>query len=218
MNNDLISTLEEIYNGLFYAMGIAELSIAGVLMVASIIGFFVGCLVAVLRWVLEAYPVGVVAKKLGYGQGYLAWIPFFGSYFRTYVLAMAVGDKPMVLFGGKYTIRSRSNSFWIYLVVALFGTGLITVFVTIFGMIPLIGPIISSVTAFLYLIPAIITGVMEYVYLKDVLDRFNPDTSHNRTAAIIVVVLDSLFTFGFARTVYLYTLLKKSPIPAYYVR
>ena len=42
---------------------------------------------------------------------------------------------------------------------------------------------------------------------------FKEDKKANNTAAIVVTALDALATFGFARVVYLYTILKYNPIP-----
>ena len=47
---------------------------------------------------------------------------------------------------------------------------------------------------------------------KDVLDIFNPDQKSNHVAALIVAILDSLVTFGFARAFYLYTVMNKEPL------
>ena len=216
MSSDLVTTLEEIYEGLYYGLGIAELGIAGVVLVwgliVAVVGFCVSTFLSVLRWVLEAYPTYKLAKKVGYAHAYLAWIPIFGSYCRLFVLAGMPGDRPFEAFG-KFKMKSRGLAFWLYLAIVVFGGTLITAIIGILNVIPIIGQVIGTFTSLLYLLPWAITTVMEYVFLKDVLDLFKEDEKANRTASIVVTLLDSLATFGFARTIYLYTLLKRDPLP-----
>ena len=219
MSSDLVTTLEEIYEGLYYGLGIAELGIAGVVLVwgimAAIIGAVVSAVLSVLRWLLEAYPTYQLAKKVGYAHAYLAWVPIFGSYCRLYVLAAMPGDRPFD-FLGKWKMKSRTMAFWLYLAILFFGNTIITTVIGILNVVPIIGQVIGSFASLLYLLPWAITCVAEYVFLKDVLDLFKEDEKSNRTTSIIITALDNLATLGFARTIYLYTLLKNEPVPQPY--
>ena len=97
--------------------------------------------------------------------------------------------------------------------IRLFGTALITTVLGIGSFIPVLNAALTALAPILYLVPTVATGWMEYVYTKDVLDLFKEDKKSNRTAAIVVSALDSFVTFGFARTVLMYTIMKKNPLP-----
>lgn len=209
--------LEELYEGLYYGLGIAEMGIAGIILMGTIIGAIIGAivsaLVAIVIWIVEAIPTYKLAQKLGYKLAILAWIPILGSYFRLYVLAAMVGNKPFELFDGKIKMQSRTLTFWVYVLVALFGGTIISIAITILGVLPVIGAIIATISTLLYFIPPVVTGMIQYAFLRDVLDCFKEDKKSNRTAAIVISVLDTIVTFGLARAIYLWTIIKKDPIP-----
>lgn len=206
--------LEDIYNVFFYGYGIASLGLSGIILMITVIAAVASFLFSVLIYVLEAIPVFALAKKNGRKLAWLAWVPIFGSYFRLYVLTDIPGDKEFSVFNGKIKMKSRSMSFWCYLGIILFGGALVTAIVGILSLIPGIGPIIGSASSILGFVPAAVGGIMEYVYLRDVLDIYKPDKKKNMTAAIVVTVLDNLATLGFARVIYLYTIIKNKPISA----
>ena len=208
----LIEQLEDIYEVLFLGSNIASLSISGIMMLVGLIGVLLGAILSVAIYVLEALPIYRVAKKLGRSKAWLAWIPFFGSVFRLYVLCDAAGDKPVSFFG-KVCFKSRTTSFLVYLAIVYFGTALLTVAISILSIIPIIGYLISMLGSILYLIPVVACAFFEYAYLKDVLDLFKADKKSNNTAAIVITVLDSLVTGGIARLIWLYTLWGKTPLP-----
>ena len=186
-----------------------------IMSVFSIVGVFitVAALIAamLLLWLLEAIATYKLAKKLNYEYAALAWIPF--RYVLHYVQIAMVGDKPFELFDKKLTVQNRSLTFLVYLGIDLFGSMLITSLIAILGVLPGIGPIISALSSVLYLAPYVAMAMMDFVYIKDIGDRFKADKQGNITASIVVVLLDNLATFGIAKIVYLYTLLKKDPIP-----
>jgi len=216
--NSPIETLEEIYTTLFNSLGIAELGIAGIVLlytvIIGLISAVFGMLVSFLLFVLQSIPLYKISKKMGRKTVYLillSWIPVIGGYISTYVLSDVPGNKPVKL-TSKIIISNRLLSFWIYVGISIFGPALITAFVGIASLLPGFGLIIGSVSTMLYLVPTAATAWLEYVYLKDVLDIFNPDQKSNHVAALIVAILDSLVTFGFARAFYLYTVMNKEPL------
>ena len=206
--NDLFSNIGIIFS--FFAF------IAQFIMSAfSIVGVFITAAALsaamLLLWLLEAIPTYKLAKKLNYQYAALAWIPF--RYVLHYVQIAMVGDKPFELFEKKLTVQNRSLTFLVYLGIDLFGSMLITSLIAILGVLPGIGPVISALSTVLYLAPYVAMAMMDFVYIKDIGDRFKEDKQGNINASIVVVLLDNLVTFGLAKIVYLYTLLKKDPIP-----
>ncbi len=199
--------LEDIYYTLFYGLGIAELGIAGVILMISIITAAISLLVAIVVWVLEAIPLYKLAKKNGRKHAWLAWVPLFGNYFRMYVLADIPGDKPFSF--GSRSLCSRNMAFWIYVGIEIFGDALINIIVLIINFF---FPVVGLLALVLPLLPWICTAIMEYIFLKDVIDMFKTDKKSNNVAAIVITVLDNIVTLGFARLIYLYTLLKYAPI------
>lgn len=172
----------------------------------------VALLVGLLFYIFEAFPIYKLAKKTGRKMAWLAWIPIFGVYFRTYVLADIAGDKELVIIPEKVVIKNRQTSFWIYLGISVLGPVVIGILTTILSLIPVIGWFISMFTTLLVFVPVICTAFMEYAYLRDVLDIFKEDKKANNTAAIVVTALDAAITGGLARLIYLYTILKCEPI------
>ena len=142
---------------------------------------------------------------------WLAWLPVIGSYIGVYVLTDVPGNKPLNLIN-KVVIQNRLMSFWMYIGIAVFGPTLITTFITIVNLIPFLGQIISLCSSVLYLVPTVASAWFDYAYLRDVLDIFNENHRSNRNTAIIIAVLDTLVTFGFARAFYLYTVMNKEPL------
>ncbi len=210
---ELVEMLSNIENVLFLGSSIASLGISGAMLLITIIGAIVSFLISVALYIFRSIPVYKLAKKAGRKKAWLAWIPIFHSYFRTYVLADTAGEKPVSFFNGKITIKSRGMSFLAYLGILIFGNGLITATIGILNIIPLIGQIIGTFAALLYLVPSVATAFLEYAYLKDTLDLFKENKKSNNTAAIVIVVLDNLATLGFAQTIYLYTLLSRKLLP-----
>ena len=197
--------LEEIFGDFSQLDPNSQASISIILSFLAIILVVCGT-IALLSWILQAIPTYKLAKKAGYKNAFIAWIPIFGNYFRIYALSAIAQDKPFEL--GKLKIGNRSTSVWIYTAIGLFGTTVISSLVAILGSIPVIGQIISLFATFLLFVPSIVMAIMEYVYIKDVADTFKQDKNSNRTASILVTVLDHVATVGFARAIYLFTLLK----------
>lgn len=223
--NDYISIIEEITNligesgnaldslsAIIAAVtGLASLGIAGILIIAAIIGIIVGLVVAVVTWVLEAIPIYLLAKKLGREHAWLAWVPIFGAEFRLWVLSDIACEKPFTVYKEKYTIKNRANSFWLYVAIKYFGAAVISAVV---GVVSAIIPLIGSVSAVLMLLPTVACAIIEYVYLRDVLDIFKENKEANKKTSFFITLLDSFVTLGFARIFYLFTLLKCSPLPS----
>ena len=116
--------------------------------------------VSIIIWVLEAIPVYKLAIKMNRKNAWLAWVPIFGSKFRLWVLSDIAGDKPFTVFNGKFTVKSRSNSFWIYIAINYLGGAVVSAVVGVFSAII---PLFGSLSAVLMLVPAVPCALMEYV-------------------------------------------------------
>lgn len=205
------NVLNDIYHIFNAGYGIASLSVSTVLLLIGIIGAIISVMISITLFILGAIPVYQVAKKAGRKYAWLAWIPIFSSYFQTYVLNDVPGDKrfEVKIFNKEFTFENRFLLFWIYIGIGVFGKGLITAVIGILSVIPVVGQVAGATASLLYLVPSFVTGVIEYVYLRDVLDMFKEDRTSNQKVAFIVTILDKICTFGFARVVILYTIMKK---------
>lgn len=197
--SDEISEILKELSGSSAATVIAAVVIVCVLVVVA---------VKFTKYLLECVALYSVAKKIGYKKAAIAWVPVFGSWFRRYVLVNICSDKDFVLFG-KRRFKSRRKSFWVYVIISFCGGTLID----ILSLIPGAGQVIMIVGTILSVIPSTICAVMDYVYLRDVLDMFRKNRKANKTLAITATVLDSLLTSGFARIFCLYTVIRKDPVP-----
>lgn len=199
--------------GLIAAIGTALYSSTGfILFIGSLI---ISGLISFLFYFLRAFPVSRIGKKLGCKYAGLAWIPLFQFSISSFILCHASGKEYFTLFGGKLRLKS-GTSFLLYLLSAFFGPVIVTTLtglvVTLLGWIPLIGQVMTLITPLLGFLPAAICGMIEYVYLRDVLDRFKPDQKDNRIAAGVVSGLDAFITYGLARYVYLFSFMNKTPL------
>lgn len=189
-------------------IGIVGSSVGFVIVVASAIVSFLSFLAFYL---LDAIPLTVIAKKAKCKGKWLAWIPLFQDMFCLYLLCRIPGKEDFQL--GKFRIKERNMSMLIYLLVHFFGGALITVLIGILNFFPVIGQILSAITMLLYFVPTAICTIIEFVYLRDVLDMLKPDKKSNRIMAWVVSILDALITFGWAKRIYLITLMGKKPLP-----
>ncbi len=215
MNTSMLQEIEETLMSIYRIFGlgasIADIGIGGFFLLVTIITTIVGAIIAIARYILESFPVYKVAKKVGRKHAWLAWVPIFSSVFRMYVLSDVAGDKPVEvkLFGKHLKFQNRILVFFSYVGIGVFGAELLTIVLTILGIIPVVGQIVAVFGTLFYLLPPLAEGIIEYVYLRDVLDKFKEDKVSNRRTSIIVTVLDSLCTLGFARVVILYTIMNK---------
>ena len=189
--------------------------------------FLFAVLISLATHFAEAIPLYKLAKKMDRKNAALVWIPVFGSYFRLYTLMNIASGKDFVL-TQKIRTDKRHLSF-----LAGVGTELIIKFVIMpilmtiltfsafLGLIPVVGPIlffgIYILGAFLCMIlnyAIIITyALIRYVYLRDVLDIFKADKDTNNTTSILITLIDIFATGGFARIIFLYTIMNRDPIP-----
>ncbi|MBE5939452.1 MAG: hypothetical protein E7266_03550 [Lachnospiraceae bacterium] len=204
--------LENIFESMFYIKGIAQMGIWGILLTIAIVGVIVSLVISLILFILEAIPVFILARKTGRKSAWLAWIPILGRYFRLYVISDIPGMEELKLFGDRLKL-SRPISFWIYIGLEVFGSSLIKVIAIVINIIPGLGQLLSAVMWIINLLPNICCAIIEYQYLKDILDIFKEDKKKNNVLAIVLTVLDATVTLGFARTVCLYTLIRKKPIP-----
>lgn len=212
--SDVSAIFNEIESIVESVFGIANAGYATAIIAIAVITAIISFIISLAVYVLEALPLSILAKKAGKTSGWIAWIPFFSSFCRLYVLMDICSPKPVTFFSPKFQIKNRPISFWLYLLIRFCGATIISVIIVLVNLVPVVGQIVGAVSSSLYLLPTFAMAVIEYFYLKDVLDLFRTDDKTNKAAAIIVTVLDRMVTFGLARSIYLYTITKNKPIPS----
>lgn len=214
---NLGNSLEQIIQSLYIFKYLAELGLSGAVfligIIATILAAFVLGIIALLEYVFETLPVYRLARKAGRKSAILAWCPIFHEYFLAYVICDIPGDQPVRFITDKLSLKKRIHSYGIYILIFLGGNAIITSLISFLGIVPVIGQTLAPLATALYILPAAICTLFEYIYLKDILDIFKEDKKSNIITAIIITLLDALVTFGYARTIYLYTLWNKSPLP-----
>ena len=201
--NDVESLVESVYEILSGSLGIVAL-------IGAIISVLVSVILSIAQWILLAIPLYKLAVKTGRKYPWIAWIPIVGDYCRTFVLCDIPGEKEVVLFKD-FKIKSRMLAFWIWVGIFLFGKYVWNSVMTLLGgLLAFTG--IGVALAALKFVPNILIGFLEYVFLRDVLDTFKSDKKSNNIWAIVVTVIDLLLPWRFARTICLYTLLKREPL------
>ena len=191
--------------------------------VLGIVGAIVGALIWVALHILQSVPVYALAKKTGRKNAWIAWLPLpfllLEELPRMFVVADIPGDKEVKLIG-KFKLSSRAVSFWIWVGIYFFGNILwdfvmyiLTSILTMTG----VGALLTPVTFLLTFVPNVALAWLEYAFVRDVLNVFKEDKKSNNTVAIIVAVVDAIIPSRFARTVCLYSIMKKEPLKGEYV-
>lgn len=207
--DDFLSVLEAISQVLAI---IGSLISLGSFVWVLIVGV-VTSLVSLACYLVTAIPAFVVAKHAGCKWAWLAWVPVCQGLFITFVLSKISGKEKFEFAYGKFTMEQNALVMLIYVLIAFFGNALISLVVLILSLIPVLGQILAILSPLVYLIPQAAMAVVEYVYLRDTLNVFKVDEKTNRIHAFVVTVLDALITFGWARTIYLMTMMRKHPLP-----
>lgn len=95
-----------------------------------------------LIWLIQSFLICKLAKKLHYRFAGLSWIPLLTDFFHGYVELTMVGDKPLLLFGGKVRIHNRAIFFCIYWIVVHLWLILNTVLAIGVNLVPGIGQMV----------------------------------------------------------------------------
>ena len=218
------SNMSYSFTELLYAfMAIASLVVSAFGMLFSVLTTGVGIvilivstIVSALAWLafylLRAIPTFAIGRKMRCGCAWLAWIPIFQKLFCLFVLCKSSGKSNFEFANGKIKLNERIYSFLIYLALYFFGYTLITLLIGLLNLIPGLGQILGAISTLLYLLPGVICAIIEYVYFRDVLHAFKPDQKSNVIHSIVVVLLDNLLAFDLARSFYLLTIMKRTPI------
>jgi phage-related protein len=204
--------------GLISVVGSAIASILGIASTAfTVIFTVVVAVVAVLLLFLEylgiAIPLFIIGRKVKCKFAWLAWVPVGQSLFAIFVMWKISGKEEFEFWNGKIRIRQGIFAVLGYVIISTLGSAIVTFIVAILNVIPGFGQIASLLATLLYYVPAILTAIMEYVYLRDVIRVFKADDKKCRNHAIIVVILDNLLTFGWARCFYLLSMARMKPLP-----
>lgn len=206
-------TLESVMEILGMIAAFWETVLWAVGVIGGIISAIISLLITLVNVIVKAIPVYKLAKKKGRKKAWMVWIPVWTKYFRWYVMMDMAGDKPFEIFKGKISIQDRRITFWTRVLIVLFGGKLVTAIGVVLGFIPYVGTLFSMVAGVLYVALEVVCAMIRFVYLRDVLDLFDPKKKQNRIAAIVIAALDSLATLGFAEAIWLYLIMKKEPLP-----
>lgn len=203
------SSLGDVADILGSIEGLASLASAGIGLTLLIIGSIISAVVAIAFYIFHSIPIYTMAKKQGMKYAWLAWVPICHDLCRLYLLSEMAGDKPCDPGIGNFKIANRRMSFLYYVLIKWLGAAVVGIVVSIASMIL---PIVGSVSVILGLLPAAACGVLEYVYLRDVLNLYKEDAKSNQTTSIVITAIEAVLGIDFVKTGYLYTLMKKEPL------
>lgn len=202
----ILGDIESILGSLGSIFSFVSFGFSTIILIISaiVVGIF-----SIAFYVFNSIPVYSLAKKVGLKYAWIAWVPLFHSYFRLFILCEVAGNKPFIPNISNFKIENRRMSFLAHILIKYFGGVVVTLIVTILSMfIPFIAPF----SIILGLVPTAVCALIEYVYLRDVLDIFKEDKKSNNTTSLIITVIDTILIGDLIRTCYLYTLMKKQPL------
>ena len=122
---------------------------------------------------------------------WLVWVPLANTPNAMYLIENLTEMEELRLFGGRITLNKKT-AFTVFLVLW------IVFFVLVGAKVPLL-PSVAFVCIYL----------MEYAYIKNLLNYLMPERKDKNRKTLIFVMILNLFTYGFARPVYLFSLSKK---------
>lgn len=203
---------------LISVVGTAIASILGIASTAftlifTIIVLLTGVIGFVLNYFGFAIPLFIVGRKVKCKFAWLAWVPVFQGLIGIFVMWKISGKEAFEFWKGKIRIKQGIVAVLGYVVVYFFGGAIVTFIVAVLNLIPGFGQLASLLAMLLYYLPAFILAVAEYVYMRDVIQLFKADEKKCRIHAFVVVVLDTLLTFGWARNFYLLSMARLKPLP-----
>ena len=163
-------------------------------LVGVIIGGIATVIIAVLTYLFTAFPYYRLGKKAGVKCAWLAWMPIPGLdyYCRLYVLSQIPGEKPVTVFGDKFTIPDRFLVFWACIGIRFLGTTLITMLVTVLYRIDGSAPVSNAERAcFDDIAGAYYTDAVAWAYANGIVngvdkDTFAPDRIVTRQEAVTI--------------------------------
>ena len=163
--------------------------------------FLIIAAVSLVMFFLKAIPLYRMAKKAGYKNAWLVWIPI--SLFQTFVCT-DLPQKEFELFPGFFHMEKRRSVFWIYLAISL-GSGLIAAVFELLGALTFgIGSFIGSLIA---IVGSIVIYFLHWKIMQDLYDMYNPD-NHGLNIAMSII---GLFV-PLAAIIYFWVLQGKDPV------
>ncbi len=151
------------------------LSIVGIYLVVMVVLL----IMVVASYLLSAYPIYKMAKKMGRDNPWLAWIPIANTY-----MMFVIPEKPYDVFNGKIHFEDRSRAFLIWLAIVYGGSAIVGM-ASVVNAIPIIGALIYGVIYMLYIA---LTYIAKYVMYKDIYDTFMPDQNNVAFGVLTVLI------------------------------
>lgn len=191
---------------------------------ATVIAAVIGAVLSLVLYVLSVIPYLSLGKKTGTKPRWLILLPFWHTQISSFVLYRISGKESFELFNGKLRIQQGLWMFLAYILLSVFKGLIITtmgglVDLAIYAIsliIPQIGVVLVPLSTLFGFIPGlvflVVLGAFQYVYLRDAINAFKPDTKKNATHALVITVLDSVLTGGWATIIYLYSMMKLKPL------
>lgn len=128
-----------------------------------------------ISYLVQYYPLWKMAKKAGFPYPWFAWI----SGFNMYLLCM-LSKKKFYLFGKNITFEKRSTSFWIYLIIALCPSILVSIIIIAMPWTQLIAqPIIVLLS--------VVLRFIQFVWLRDLYEVFGDKTKEDYSMVLAIV-------------------------------
>ena len=159
-------------------------------------------LLALIIHYIEAIPTYIIAKKNGYRHAWVALLP--STFCSAFVLSAIPGKRDVKLIG-RFSMKNVT-AFITYIFIAILGPALIGIVSKILLPIPVLGVLLATLAR---LVPAIACTIIEYAFLRDVIDIYSTDKKSNIITSIIVVIANRFIVI--VRAIYLWTLVGRTP-------
>ena len=161
----------------------------------------------VLNFFFEGIAFTKLAKRRPVYNLWMVWAPCLSDVIGKKFVMAEMSDTDDIRMFGSLAFKNKFTPIGIYFVVLLAHYAL----ALILGLLSLI-PVVGSLFLILYLICAFPCFAYffktEYIYLREILNTFKPDTPSNDLVAYLITVF-SIFTCGIVRGIYLLSLAKE---------
>lgn len=190
------------------------LAIEGIVSLIGVAGVIISAVVSFIVvfsvYLFRAIPIFALGRKVHCKQAWLVWIPFFQDIISTFVLFRISGKSEFQITKKNLSIKHGNFVLLGYAMFRCFGGTIVAILFALLNLIPGFGQVASLLSTLIYYF---LVGIIDYVCLRDAIGRFKEDRKQNSSHSLIIVILDTFITFGWARTIYLMSMMKMKPLP-----
>lgn len=166
-----------------------------------VIGFLLFLISMLIRHILLAFPLYIMAEKAGYNYPFLAFVPF-ANYYVAHILPIKEYS-----YLGMFNTYDRYKGFWLYICLKYVIRIVVSIALSVFSIIPIISILLSLFGYAVNLILIFAGGAAKAIMISDLLMTYD---KNNKGLAIALGVLSVFIPLVFPISCMVYC--RKEPV------